>query len=300
MTTEENKISLIIPSKNERRLNETIESALNEASDRNNIEIISITQGTGVDTQRHEGIQKASNDLLCISDAHMIFTKNWDTKLIDIFNNNPKTNIYCTQCERVTDQDFKLDDKHERHYGATVIDKCGYGIKGVSGRWIDSSFIATQEAKQEELIKIPCVLGGFYMLSKNHYIKELKEVWSVMLCYGKSEEVVSILNYKLGYDCYVIKDLNIAHLFRTGGRPPYSQDWHQMQQNAYLLAAISGDNEWQQSDLIAINGQHNKHIKSLLGSALNKYNEIEQHLINNKKRTWNEYMDYCKTFKTRA
>ena len=283
-------ISLIITAKNEKRLQDTIQSAKENAD--NPYELIVITDGKGVDIDRHKGIMQASNDLLCISDGHMIFQKHWDTIIKEEYNKDP-LGLYCTQCERIHQTDYKLDPKHERHYGASIITGATSGIRGISARWIKHTI------QSDSTSIIPCILGGFYAFSQQHYLYNLLAPWSVMKCYGKSEEVLSLINYKLGNNNYVIERLNIAHMFRTGEHPPYMQNWNEMLRNAVLLSYIAGETDEERSELLKPAALHVLPIKDILDWTKPKALEIEAMLSNKQVRSWQDYLSFCSQFQLR-
>lgn len=278
-------ISLIINGKNENHLQDTVRSALCMASHAEDIEVIVVTDGQGVDIDRHTGLLKASHDLCCVADAHLIFTPGWDSKIRDQFM---PCNLYCTQCERITDADYALSSKHERHYGAAFAEHVTCGIPGISAIWC-------KDKPSLDSRLVPCILGGFYAFSRRHYFDALLAPWSVMRSYGKSEEMLSIINWKLGGNSVCVRDLCIGHMFRTGQTPPYSQHWHDMACNSLMLAYVAADTPEEQHRLFSNIGPGAVDMPAALGPGRwAKAQAIREQIVAHRAsgRTWQALMQW--------
>ena len=271
-------ISLIVNGLNEDHQADTIQSALCTAAHPADIEVISITDGHGVDIDRHTGLLKASHDLCCVADAHLIFTPGWDAKIRDAFN---PCNLYCAQCERMTPEDYALNPKHERHFGAVIIPHVQHGIPGVSAIW-------AKGPPQTPDNCVPCILGGFYAFSRAHYFEALLAPWQYMRSYGKSEEMLSVINYKIGGNSVCLYGLCIGHMFRTGGTPPYTQSWCDMWRNSVMLADIAYDTKAERDILWSGIGVTEANHTDRIGHLAAAVNSIRDHINRYKSqgRTW--------------
>lgn len=201
------KVSVVIPAINEPLLKWTVENI--KAID-NEIEIIIMEdkKHEGVGIMRDRGIKKAANDTVIVADAHMSFAKNCFERMADEVEKNPK-HLVCVACPGLNPDTLKPNS--EQRYGADLYEVVPGGDlanpKIFVSKW-------RYETDQKKTHTVPNILGGCYAMSKDWYINGLNSVWQYHRGWGKSEQMLALMNYYMGGQCVCIPTTWAAHLFR--------------------------------------------------------------------------------------
>ena len=80
--------------------------------------------------------------------------------------------------------------------------------------------------KDNSKCRVPVVMGASYFFSRC-YFNKLKGFEGLRL-YGREEEYLSIKSWGIGHGCYLIKDIQVAHLYRKVAPQPITRKevWH--------------------------------------------------------------------------
>jgi len=276
-------LSLVIPHLNECLLQHTIRSAQNNAAYPDELEITPLEdlKQEGVDVLRDRGLLASQTDLVCISDAHCTFAPKWDKAVRD--THTDPTAFACVQCVRLSADCMVMFPGYKRHYGAHVTEN-GANHWGITAVW--NVYPTTPTSP---VIEVPCPLGGFYVLSRQHYVETLSRPWQHLKNYGKSEELISLLNFKLGFPNLCYTQIAVGHCFRS--YPPYTQVCHKLRHNKILLALTAADTEAEEHRLLtAMNMQHTNLAREMktVGPCLE---ELKATIAKGQRRT---YAEWCK------
>jgi glycosyltransferase involved in cell wall biosynthesis len=156
---------------------------------------------------RDIGVELTETDYFLTVDGHMRFYKNnWWKIIISNLEKNERA-IYCTYCRPLDINAQYIENKP--HFGAYVDILGDNGAKFVlTPTWLRNDWSAS-----DITMKIPCIFGATYTSSKLYwqYLKGL----SGLKQYGFEEPYISIKAWMEGGGCYLIKNVEIGHLFRT-------------------------------------------------------------------------------------
>jgi len=203
------KYSIIISERNEsENLKQTIANI--QETQRGEFEIIAISDqsGKGCAYCRNEGINRAKNDIVIITDAHMRFKPGaLDTQAEYTAAN--LNHISCLKCHH----NAKMTFNDNPYMGARFIWKS----KERDQHWI----LHGKWRKQKTTGEIPCVMGACYGLSKSNYVEKLKSPLRFGKGWGMDEEMLCITNWLCGGKT-VLLDLECAHLYRLQKDIPYN------------------------------------------------------------------------------
>lgn len=221
------KISVIIPAINEPLLDWTVENI--KAIDKD-IEIIVMEdkKHEGVGIMRDRGIKQASNDVIVVADAHMSFADDCFEKMLAEVSKNQK-HIACVACPGLDPETLKHNGT--MRYGADLFEVMPGGDlpnpKVFVSKW-------RYEPASKKTHKVPNILGGCYAMNKNWYIEKLNAVWQYHKGWGKSEQMLALMNYYMGGDCVCIPNTWAAHLFRPN-QTRVSENHGYFKRNTFLL-----------------------------------------------------------------
>lgn len=201
------KVSVIIPAINEPLLDWTVNN-IKEIDDGIEIIVMEDKKHEGVGIMRDRGIKKASNDIVVIADAHMSFAKDCFEKMAQEIEKHSK-HIACVCCPGLDEEKLKPND--QTRYGADL-----YEVMPGGDLPNPKIFVSRWRYKPEEkkTHPVPNILGGCYALSKQWYIEGLNAVWQYHRGWGKSEQMLALMNYYMGGNCVCIPTTWAAHLFR--------------------------------------------------------------------------------------
>ena len=202
------KYSIVIAERNEtENLKQTIANI--QATQKGDFEIIAISDNSGKGPQfcRNEGINRAKNDTIIITDAHMRFKPGVLDKQAEYTAKN-QNHLSCLKCHH--NRTMSLDDSP--YMGA----KFTWKSQERSQFWI----LHGQWRSENTTGEIPCVMGACYGLSKANYIDKLKNPLRFGKGWGMDEELLSITNWLCGGKT-ILLDLDCAHLERVQTDIPY-------------------------------------------------------------------------------
>lgn len=180
----------------------------------------------GVARSRDIGVGLITTKYFLIIDGHMRFyNNNWWIVILNELKRDERA-LYCCKC-RPLDSDLNLiPDKPS--FGAYIeFDQASNSKHVLSAQWIRKD-----PDPNISRVKIPCVLGASYAASKDYwlYLKGL----SGLQMYGSDESYISLKVWLEGGNCYLIKDVEIGHIFRV--RFPYYIDHVKVIYNKYFIA----------------------------------------------------------------
>jgi glycosyltransferase involved in cell wall biosynthesis len=160
----------------------------------------------GVAASRDLGVERCQTPYFILFDGHMRFYGEWHITTIEALRGNSRA-VYCFRC-------FDLDANggmcRASSVGAYVKlnQEDGYEIFSPTWRY---------QNEPELVVKVPCVLGASYAMSKEYY-KRLKGL-SGLKMYGFDEAYLSMKVFMEGGDNYILSRLEVGHRYRQ--TPPY-------------------------------------------------------------------------------
>lgn len=223
-----NNLTIIIPSHNEgKEVENTLEGIRQTAANEVDVLLVDDASDDGLnyrkvckkyDTIYHRndarkgparsrdlGVDMTGTPFFLTVDSHMRFYHNdWWKRITDVVASNPDA-LYCANCKALDIHGKPIENRP--HFGAFV------DFKGeIDGRILSPIWMRKDHFPQQDLIEIPCVLGATYASSK-HYWQHLEGL-NGLNQYGHEEPYISIKAWMDGGKCYLIKDVEIGHLFR--------------------------------------------------------------------------------------
>ena len=199
--------SVIIPAINEPLLGWTVDNVKRVSPDAEII-VMEDKKHEGVGQMRHRGIKKAKHDTVIIIDGHMDFAKNCFKLLDSHVKKNPKS-IACPEC-RGLDKDLK--PKQMNRFGADL-----YEVQPGGTTHKPNVFVSKwRKSESKKTHSVPSVLGACYAFSKDWYMDGLGGVWKHHRGWGKSEQMLCLMNHYMGGDSVCVASTYAAHLFRKG------------------------------------------------------------------------------------
>lgn len=170
----------------------------------------------GVAGSRNLGVFKCTTPYFVLLDAHMRFyDDNWDNKLINLLNENPKRLITSNSIV-FTKNRYGIYDNEDGSkgrtnfgtYGAFVnLDEAGWEF---SAKWTDKLIDSNNE-----VTPISCVLGAVYASSTDWWYKI--GGLTGLIKYGFDEPLMSIKTWLAGGEVLIIKNWGVGHLYRNSG-----------------------------------------------------------------------------------
>lgn len=199
--------SVIIPAINESLLGWTVDNVKRVSPDAEII-VMEDKKHEGVGQMRHRGIKKAKHDTVIIIDGHMDFAKNCFKLLESHVAKNPKA-IACPEC-RGLDKNLKPEVKNRFCADLYEVQPGGTGVRPnvFVSKWRKSDTKKTHD--------VPIVLGACYAMSKEWYMEGLGGVWKYQKGWGKSEQMLCLMNHYMGGSNACVASTYAAHLFRKG------------------------------------------------------------------------------------
>ena len=186
----------------------------------------------GLSYQRHMGILAAKSEIVMCVDAHMDFQPGLVEAVTAHLADFPR-DVLCFECPGI-EPDTLTRNTHRRfgadlHLVKNSTDPTKRNLPLASSWREDPSHSTPGECGN--------VLGGAYAFKRDWYIEGLGGIWQWHRGWGKSEQMLSILNYLVGGRNYCLSTHWAAHYFKNHHEThrPFSVDLRQTKQNAMLI-----------------------------------------------------------------
>lgn len=162
-----------------------------------------VRKGSGASKQ--EGIMFSKTPYFIVFDAHMRFyDKQWWINLCDCLEENPNA-IYCLKCKPWS-AETKSEMDIPAHGGASA-EMFSEDVLS----FLNLTWLKVQETN-ENVSKIPCVLGACYAASLDYW-KKIRG-FEGLEGYGCEEIFISMKAWMEGGGCYLTNNITVGHLFR--------------------------------------------------------------------------------------
>lgn len=172
----------------------------------------------GSSLTKQKAIQLATSDYIFVIDAHMRFKANgFETRIFNEIDNDDQC-IYALYT--VGFNPHNNDKWNQLEHRCSYLQLGGKLLFGAT--W--SNFDLDQD--NVSMCRVPVVMGASYFFSRA-YFNKLKGFEGLRL-YGREEEYLSIKSWGIGHGCYLIKDIQVAHLYRKVAPQPITRKevWH--------------------------------------------------------------------------
>lgn len=170
-------------------------------------------QRLGVAAARNHGAALARGEVLAFSDAHVETPPGWVEKLCATLR-SPEIGI-------VGPAITQLGNSAARGYGMT---------------WSGPS-LQVQWLPQQATTPYPVpLLGGGFLAMRREVFDDIGGFDAGMTIWGTEDAEICLRTWLLGYQCLVVPEVQIAHLFRPTF--PYQVDWESVLHNALRLGSV--------------------------------------------------------------
>ena len=268
MTQKKNKVTLCIPVRGpEPMLVRTIESARRLAG--MPIDVCIVRDGPGPITaeidcddwlassrimgssfSRHQGMIRAQTEIVVCADGHMAFQEHWAVHVADFFSvKKNRDKVACAMMGECDHNNTAMVTKPLT--GARI----AYKTIEVGPPDVNFTEMRAMHGKwtEQQPGPISCVMGAFYAMRKETYIRKFGSPWQVGTGYGSDEELISIAAHFLG-DGVELLDLVAYHHFRARNLWLDNftvDDTHKIWHNRFRLLAILPMGQEERDDLYA-------------------------------------------------
>jgi glycosyltransferase involved in cell wall biosynthesis len=169
----------------------------------------------GVSRARNFGARHAHGDVLVFSDAHVCAPAGWSEPLLEVLA-RPEVGAVAPAIGVMR---------------SAAGESVGYGQK-----WCDASLSVGWLGRQGSTpYPVPLLCGCFLALRRDVFT-EVGGFDSGMVLWGAEDSELSIRLWTLGYECWVVPELDVQHAFRA--RFPYEVKWEPVLHNRFRLASI--------------------------------------------------------------
>jgi glycosyltransferase involved in cell wall biosynthesis len=169
----------------------------------------------GVSRARNFGARHAHGDVLVFSDAHVCAPPGWSEPLLEVLA-RPEVGAVAPAIGVMR---------------SAAGESVGYGQK-----WCDASLSVGWLGRQGSTpYPVPLLCGCFLALRRDVFT-EVGGFDSGMVLWGAEDSELSIRLWTLGYECWVVPELDVQHAFRA--RFPYEVKWEPVLHNRFRLASI--------------------------------------------------------------
>ena len=171
---------------------------------------------------RDLGIGMIETDYFLTVDGHMRFYDNdWWKRIVEVTSDNQRA-VYCANCKTLDLNGNFVEGKP--HFGAYINFQDKNNI-------LNPTWMRKDLHPEREIVEIPSVYGATYCSSKRYW--QYIRGYEGLKQYGFEEPYISIKAWMEGGGCYLIKDTEIGHIFRTGF--PYEMDLNYFVYNKLLI-----------------------------------------------------------------
>lgn len=167
----------------------------------------------GVAASRNHGAALARGELLAFSDAHVEASRGWLEAL----------------CAPLRSPDVGIVGPVISALGNSAVR--GYGMTW-SGPSLQVRWLPQQAATP---YPVP-LLGGGFMAMRREVFDDVGGFDAGMTIWGTEDAEICLRTWLLGYQCLVVPDVVIAHLFRPSF--PYQVDWESVVHNSLRLGGV--------------------------------------------------------------
>lgn len=219
-------ISFVIPHRMEGKwLGWTVDGIRDQMRPCDEIVTVQDCEGGGVSYARHKGILQATNPIIVTLDAHVKLHKKFCARVEPWLMAMPYA-VLCFKTYSIN-ADTSVDESGPK-YGATL-----YEIK--NGKPFSNVWRYYPPKLPEHLV--PCVLGGCYAFRREWYLDGLMGIWKFHREWGKSEQMLCLMNYLCGGHNICVPDIWAAHYFKRQDKTrPFAVNLNTCRRNWFLIA----------------------------------------------------------------
>jgi len=222
------KLSIVIPSRNDNEIHNTVQSIRDTAGDKPEVLVVddsstmplAFTDHTvrclhntiacGVGPSRTIGALAATGEYLLFIDAHSRFTEGWYEHAIRRIEGRPTT-LHCGTCLGLDTNHMDVNNPVARYSGATLNifgpDKNNGGKTQV--------FEPVWGPKVADDAELPCVMGANYTIRRDYFLK-LNPLAHLRL-WACDETMLSLKVWLSGGDVRYVESVKIGHKFYLPG-----------------------------------------------------------------------------------
>ncbi len=169
----------------------------------------------GVAGARNFGASHAQGDILVFSDAHVLAPPGWTGPLLEVLA-RPEVGAVAPAISAMR---------------PAAVECTGYGQK-----WHDASLAVGWLGQQGSAPYPVPLLCGCFLALRRAVFTEIGGFDSGMVLWGAEDSELSIRLWTLGYECWVVPEVDVQHAFRA--RFPYEVKWEPVLHNRFRLASI--------------------------------------------------------------
>jgi glycosyltransferase involved in cell wall biosynthesis len=168
----------------------------------------------GVARARNFGARQAKGDVVVFSDAHVLAPEGWSGPLVDLLA-RPEIGAVAPAIGMMQ---------------AAGAESTGYGQ-----RWCDASLGVGWLGRQSDApYPVPLLCGCFLALRRGVFT-EIGGFDDGMVLWGAEDSELSMRLWTLGYQCWVVPEVNVQHAFRA--HFPYEVKWEPVLHNKLRMAS---------------------------------------------------------------
>ena len=182
----------------------------------------------GIASARNLGARHARGKVLVFSDAHVAAPPQWTGPLLHALL-DPDVGAVNPAIRAMRYPGDYLSPKRSTNNGNG--EATGYGL-GWSDAGLSCEWLACKGPKP---YPVP-LLGGGFLAMRRSVFAATGGFDTGLVVYGSEDAELSLRLWTLGYECLVVPEVEVAHLFR--GEIPYEVDWEPVLYNKLRLAAI--------------------------------------------------------------
>jgi glycosyltransferase involved in cell wall biosynthesis len=229
-------VSIIMPVKNEgENIKNTIESAFSVKTDCD-FEIVVVdddsqdgccsfldehknekikkikTEGLGAANARNAGADHAEGDIFIFCDAHIFFEDDWIERLIEPI------------------QKGIADATNPGIADAANPESIGFGYT-----WNENLDPKWNNERKKNPYPVPLLAGGCLAISREAF-EDIDGFERGFRVWGREDEEISLKLWLFGYQCYIVPDVTILHIFRS--QSPFELKWDHINYNSLRMAML--------------------------------------------------------------
>lgn len=189
----------------------------------------------GVAESRNIGVRHSVTPFCLLLDGHMRFYENEWNKSLEKCLEKHSQSIICSRTVVIKkDENGNYINENgekriEKQYGATI------NLDYTKERCFRHAWNYNKiEEDEDNLCKIPCVLGAAYAFSKEWW--ENIRGLDGLIVYGLDEAMMSIKTWMFGGKCFLKNDWNVGHIYRN--EMPFSVSQWEVAYNEYILSSL--------------------------------------------------------------
>ena len=173
----------------------------------------------GVQGSRNYGASHARGEVIVISDGHIEVPADWAPRLLEVLARGEVGAV-----------------------GPVISNLHNRGSKGYGFRWRDATSLAWQwlGRQGDDPYPVP-MLGGAFLAMRREVFVAIGGWDPGMIMWGMGDPELGIRLWLLGYECWLVPTVDVAHLFRPrdpATYPSYVRDWVAVLHNQLRLAVV--------------------------------------------------------------